>query len=245
MIELIEVKNIDEYYRKLNVGIETSKMWNTLQSKPEVGLAKSERGYQQVARIMGGNIARGLSLNADLAECLVMCQGAFFPAYGKEGKKVVMRYMRENDIEMSEADLARNFVEYDLSRTKNIVSVDFDNKLKELFDVDNEPKTKEVELARMCGKTIESIKKIEMNTNTNQADFVYSMIRDIQHDCISAGELVESDKLQELLKGVSDREVELCDNKRLEIYDRIKSLSRIFKSEKMSGIYEYIGASER
>ena len=66
MGNLIQVKNLDEYYAKLNIGVSMSKMWNTLQSKAEYSSNRSEKGYQQVAKTMAGNIARALGLNVDI-----------------------------------------------------------------------------------------------------------------------------------------------------------------------------------
>ena len=83
MVQLVNVKNNQEYYERLNVGITMSNMWNSLQTKSEVGLDKSEKGYQEMAKIMAGNIARGLHLNVDLSEVLTMCLCSFFPAYGE------------------------------------------------------------------------------------------------------------------------------------------------------------------
>ncbi|MDD8049441.1 MAG: hypothetical protein PHH04_07620 [Thomasclavelia sp.] len=245
MLKLIEVKDKEEYFRKLNVGISMSKMWNSLQTKSEVGLGKSEIGYQMVSKVMAGNIARGLGLNADLAECLAMCQGVFFPAYGKEGKKVVLQFMEENGMEMSEADLGRNFVIYDLHRTHNIISTDFDQKLHELFASNSMAKTPEVELARFCGKIIDEIKEIEMNTNVTQADYMYKTVKEIVNECIESGKLVQNENLIKSLKEITKIEYTLSDKQRDEIYNRIMSLSKIYKSEKMAGIYEFIGASER
>lgn len=245
MIDLVDVKDKDEYYHKLNVGISLSKMWNSLQAKSEIGLEKSEMGYQLVARVMAGNIARGLRADAELAECLAMCQGAFFPAYGKEGKKIVMQYMKDNGINMSEADLGRNFVEYDLHRTNNIISADFDQKLQELFASDKTPDTFEVAIARFCGKTIDSIKDIEMNSKEHQADFMYQTVREVVHNCIASGQLVESERLQEHVRGISKKEYTVSKGMRDEIYDRIESLSRLYRRETLVGIYEFIGAKEK
>lgn len=244
MIELMNIKDKEEYYRKLNVRISMSKMWNSLQAKSEMGLGKNEMGYQLVSKVMAGNIARGLGLHVDLAECLAMCHGSFFPAYGKSGKRIVLQYMKENRIEISEADLARNFVEYDLHRTGNIISIDFNQKLQELFTCDRAPETCEVALAKFCWKTIECIKEIEANSNIEQTDFLYTTVRSVVNDCIESGKLVEREGLQEHLLDIEEREFTLGENKRTEIFSRIKSLSKLFKSEKMAGIYEFIGASE-
>lgn len=244
MIELVDVKDKEEYYRKLNVGISMSKMWNSLQTKSEVGLGKSEKGYQLVSRVMAGNIARGLGLDAELAECLAMCRGAFFPSYGKAGMKIVLQYMKENGMEMSGADLGRCFVEYDLHRTRNIISIDFDQKLQELFAHDKTSKTYEVELAKFCWKIVGYIKEIEMNSKVVEADFMYKTVRSVVRDCIESGKLVERQGLQEYARGIPKREFTVSENQRDEIYHRITSLSRIYKTENMSGVYEFIGASE-
>ncbi len=242
MIELTDVKDKEEYYHKLNVGIAMSKMWNSLRAKSELGLEKSEMYYQLVSTVMAGNIARGLDLDADLAECLTMCQGSFFPIYGKAGKKIVMQYIEENGIEISEPNLAREFVEYDLNRTRNIISIDFDKNLQELFAVNDIATTAEVKLARFCGETIEYIKELEMNSTISQTDFVYITVRDIMRNCIKSGKLVGNESLQEHLNGITKKEYKLSDDKREEVYNRITSLSKLYKKGIMAGVYEFIGA---
>ena len=43
MIQLMNVKDNKKYYERLNIGITMSNMWNSLQTKSEVGLDKSEK----------------------------------------------------------------------------------------------------------------------------------------------------------------------------------------------------------
>lgn len=245
MIQLMNVKDNKKYYERLNIGITMSNMWNSLQTKSEVGLDKSEKGYQQIAKTMAGNIARGLKLDPNLAECLTMCYGSFFPAYGTEGKKVIMQFMRDKGIEMSESDLARNYIEYALYNSGNVITPEFDQYLQELFDYSKEPITPEVKLARLCGKTLDSIKKIEMCSNINQVDLLYALTKDVENNCINSGRLVNSRKLQELLKGVPEHSVELSDVKKKKIYEDVSILMEYADGEPIDGIYDYIGLNER
>lgn len=245
MIELINVNDNKKYYERLNINITMSRMWNTLQTKAETGLGRSEKGYQQIAKMMAGNIARGLGLNHDLAECLTMCYGSFFPSYGNEGKKAVMQFIQDNGMQISEADLARNFIEYNLYRSGSIITPEFDRYLQELFDNSKEPKTPEVKLARLCEKTISSIKKIEMNSQINQTDLFYNVIRDVEEHCINSRELVESPKLQEMLQVIPENTNMLNDEIKEKTYKRLSMFMEDEKDDKINAVYRYIGANER
>lgn len=245
MVPLMKVKDNKKYYEMLDIGITMSNMWNSLQTKSEVGLDKSEKGYQQIAKAMAGNIARGLNLDPNLAECLTMCYGSFFPAYGNEGKKVVMQFMKEKGIEMSEADLARNYVEYDLYSSRNVITPEFDKYLQELFDNSKEPITPEVQLARLAGQTIYSIKKIEMFSKINQVDLLYALTKDVENNCINSKRLVQSSKLQEMLKTIPERNIEVNDTIKKKIYEDLTAFMEFDYGEPINGIYEYIGANER
>ena len=217
----------------------------SLQTKSEVGLNKSEKGYQLIAKTMSGNIARGLNLDSNLAECLTMCYGSFFPAYGKEGKKVIMQFMRDKGIEISEADLARNYVEYDLYDSGNVITPEFDSYLQELFDDSRNPITPEVKLARLSEQTLSSIKRIEMNSKINKIDLLYAITKDVENNCINSGELVESPKLREMLQNVPERTIELNDDIKKKIYEELSTFIEFADGEPINGIYEYIGTTER
>ena len=245
MIKLMSVKDNKAYYERLNVGITMSNMWNSLQTKSELGLNKSEKGYQLIAKTMAGNIARGLNLDPNLAECLTMCYGSFFPAYGKEGKKVVMQFMRDKGIEMSESDLARNYVEYDLYDSGNVITPEFDKYLQELFDYSRKPITPEVQVARLSAETLSSIKRIEMNSKINKIDLLYAITKDVENNCINSGELVESLKLREMLQNVPERTIELSNDIKKKIYEELSTFIEFVDGEPINGIYEYIGTDER
>lgn len=245
MIKLMSVKDNKAYYERLNVGITMSNMWNSLQTKSELGLNKSEKGYQLIAKAMAGNIARGLNLDPNLAECLTMCYGSFFPAYGKEGKKVIMQFLRDKGIEMSESDLARNYVEYDLYDSGNVITPEFDKYLQELFDDSRKPITPEVQVARLSAKTLSSIKRIEMNSKINKIDLLYAITKDVENNCINSGELVESLKLREMLQNVPERTIELSNDIKKKIYEELSTFIEFVDGEPINGIYEYIGTDER
>ena len=245
MIQLMNVKDDKKYYERLNIGITMSNMWNSLQTKSEVGLDKSEKGYQQIAKTMSGNIARGLNLDSNLAECLTMCYGAFFPAYGNEGKKAIMQFMRNKGIEMSEADLARNYVEYDLYNSGNVITPEFDRFLQELFDDSKKAITPEVQLARLSGQTLSSIKRIEMCSKINQVDLLYALTKDVENYCIKTRKLVQSPKFQEMLQSVPVRDIEISNTTRNKIYKDLTTFMEFADGEPINGIYEYIGTDER
>ena len=77
MGNLIQVKNLDEYYAKLNIGVSMSKMWNTLQSKAEYSSNRSEKGYQQVAKTMAGNISSARAIRKTALACLLRLHRCF------------------------------------------------------------------------------------------------------------------------------------------------------------------------
>lgn len=244
MVELMNVKDLDRYYERLNIGISMSTMWSTLQTKSEYGSDKSEKGYQQVGRTMAGNIARGLQLNPDLAEVLTMCKGAFFPIKGKQGKKCIMQYMKEHNMQMSEADLARNFIEYDLEQSGNVITPEFDGLLRELFDETTPPRTPEVQIARICSESIEGIKRIENNSTLKPVDLLYSFSKDIENESIKAGKPTPSAKLQTMLQRVPPETDEISDEERRKIYEDLDTFVAYAEENKFDGIYSYIASDD-
>ncbi len=240
----MKVKDLDKYYEKLNIGISMSKMWNTLQSKAEYGSDKSEKGYQQVAKTMAGNIARGLGGNADLAEILTMCQGSYFPAYGEKGKAVIMQYLEEHGLPITESELARKYIEYDLAQSGNIITTEFDELLKELFDRGQATKTQEVQIARICEQTIADIKKIEQLSTMNQVDLLYRVSKDVEQCSIEAGVPKQSQKVKEMLKLLPETQIELGEKEKQKIYADLDSFMNFAGENKWEGIYEYIGTDE-
>ncbi len=244
MVTLRNVVDLDKYYERLNIGVTMSKMWNTLQTKAEYGSDRSEKGYQQVAKSMAGTIARGLDLNPNLAEILTMCRGSFFPAYGKEGMRVIKQYLKEHNINISEADLAREFVEYDLDQSGNTITPEFDGLLKELFDESVTPTTPEVQLARLCGETIDKVKLVERNSNINQVNLLYSVSKDVESASLSAGRPTPSAKLDELVRTVPKQQERISDVKTNNIYKDLDDFIEFSGKGKMDGVYEYIGTDE-
>lgn len=245
MIDLYNVKNLDNYYEKLNIGIGMSRMWNTLQTKSEYGSDRSERGYQLVAKSMAGSIARKLELNANIAEILTMCRGSFFPAKGQAGKKVVMQYLEDRNMNMSEFDLAREFVEYDLYESGNVITPEFDNLLKELFDTSLEAKTPEVQIARICGESIEGIKRIERNSTLNSVDLLYRFSKDIEDECVQSRRPTHSKKLQEMLEKLPpEEERQLTEDEKRKVYSKLDKFVKLSLGEPIEGVYKYIGTDD-
>ena len=56
MVDLIEIKDEESYYKNLKFGIEMSKMWDILREKTEYGSKQLEIGYQMVACSMARTI---------------------------------------------------------------------------------------------------------------------------------------------------------------------------------------------
>lgn len=246
MVQLMRVKDNKHYYERLVQGVELSMLWDSLQTKAEVWCGRSEKGYQNIAQIMAGNIARGLGLNANLAEILTMCRGTYFPAYGAYGKQVILQYMREHGLEMPEADLARNYIEFDLNQCGNIITPEFDQYLQELFDESKEPVTPEIKVARLCHKTLDIIKRQDAQSQ-KPGDF-FALTKDVENFCIQTGQIAESPKLQELLRTVPEYNISPDDPRLLKLKEKIcKSLSEFigFAEEPMDGIYDYFGFDEQ
>lgn len=241
MIEPMVVIDNEKYFENLKLRIELSNMWNSLQNKFEFGLNKSEKGYQELARIMAKNISRGLDLNVNLAEILTMCIGSFFPSYGNKGKKIILEYMNEKQIEMSESDLAINYIEYDLYSSGNIISIDFDKYLKELFD-DN-AYTDEVKVARFCNNIINLIKQMEIHS-TIKSDKLYEITQKIERECISKKSLEKNDGIKQLEETINKKDVEeipLVIKKK--IYKKLDAFIK-YNNNNLNGICEYIGLNE-
>lgn len=244
MVPLMKVKDLDSYYERLNVGVSMSKMWNTLQTKAEYKTEKSEKGYQQVAKTMAGNIARGIGANADLAEILTMCQGAYFPAYGQAGKKAIMEYLRANGLNISEADLARQFVEYDLDQSGNVITPEFDNLLQELFDENKSSTTPEVQIAYVCGDTVKDVKAIEQLADINEVDLLYNASKDAEKTSIAAGTPTPSPKIKEMVASIPLQERQISEDEKKVIFSKIDELIQFKGEEKLDGVFEYIGMRE-
>lgn len=248
MIKLTEVPNLEEYYKKLNVAVRISPIWNALQSKSEYGTRKSERGYQEIAKLMAAKIAIRLDKNVDLAEIMTMCKGAYFPACGEEGKKVVRQYLDEHGIDISDADLARNIIEYDLTRCNEIIAPEFDELLKELFDDSKPAKTPEIKIANLCNQTIKDIKIIAETSDIDSIELLYRIPKDVEECSINAGVPTQSRKLQELLKNAPPYErKKISEKDKSRIYDFINE----FVAEELSkgrtvldGVYRYIKVSQ-
>lgn len=244
MVSLKKVNNLNEYYKKLNIGVSLSRMWNTLQSKCEYGSDRSEKGYQQVAKTMAGNIARGLNLNVDLAEILTMCKGSYFPAYGEEGKKIILQYLNEHEFTITDADLARGYIEYDLNQSGNIISPEFDELLQELFNNDDEPTTPEVQVAHVCSQTIKDVKLIEKMSNINKVDLLYKISKDVEHSSIESKKPVQSLKVKEMLKSIPEQTQNMKEYNKRKIYADLDIFIELAGENIIEGIYEYIGTDE-
>lgn len=244
MVNLTNVSNLDEYYEKLNYAISMSNMWNTLETKSEYGASKSERGYQMIARSMAGKIANSLHLNQNLAQILTTCNGTFFPTYGQAGKKAVLQYLKDNNIQISESELAKEFIEMQLTREGNKITPEFDSMLTELFDYSSNPTTPEVQVARICAKTIDSVKRIEQLSSINQVDLLYNISKDTVESCGKSGKPVLSEKLQELLKLVPNVEPsELTEEQKAHLYRNIDVFHDYYKDDsKLKSACRFIAA---
>lgn len=249
MVTLTKVNNLKEYYQRLSIGVDLSSMWKSLKDKSEYGGKSNELGYQLIARSMAENIARKLGLNVDLAKILTMCRGAYFPAYGKQGRKVIMQYLSQNGLGISEAELAIEYVENDLVKSGNLITPEFDSMLKELFDDSKEPKVSEVKLARICGETIDYIKLIdqimESETPKERNDRIYQLARAEEKACVDSGKLVVSPEIKKLLdgtQGIPQKSMNKQDEKR--IITKLDSFIKYAGKDKIRGVCNYIGADD-
>lgn len=243
MINLVEINNNKNYYNILNKGISTSKIWDTLQTKTEYKSKKSEKGYQLVAKSMAGNIARGLQADTDLSEILTMCIGIYFPPKGEEGKKCILQYMENHGINISQMDLARKFVEYNLENNGNIISIELDNLLTELFNIEEEPHTLEVQIARVCSETINQIKQIEKHSGINIEQLLYNFSKDTEEASIRLQKPTKSPKLQEMLKSIHVPDVKMSNEEKEKIFEILDTFIQYYKGE-LEGICRYIGTDD-
>lgn len=244
MVSLMKVKDLNKYFERLKIGVSMSKMWNTLQSKSEYGSDRSEKGYQLVAMTMAGNIARKLNMNSDLAETLTMCKGAYFPAYGQEGKKVIMEYLQSHNINISESDLAREYIEYDLSQSGNVIAPEFDTMLREVFDENLESRIPEVELAKICNRTISDVKLIERASNINKTDLLYKVSKDVELCSVNSKKPMESEKLKKLISTTSLKQKPMTEKEKNKIFEDLDTFIKFAGENELEGVYEYIGTDE-
>lgn len=245
MVELRSVNDLNKYFERLNIAITMSPMWNALQSKTEYGSDKSEKGYQLVAKSMAANIARGLNLNVDLAEVLTMCKGVFFPVKGEQGKKCILQYMKQNNIQMTESDLAVAFVEYDLSQNGNIVTPELDALLKSVFNEQGETKVPEVQVARICNEVIEGVKRIERYSTIPQVDLLYGISKDVEHASIEQGKPTIGERTQRMFNATPrGDDTELPTEIREKIYSDLDTFIAFSNGNAINGICEYIGSDD-
>ncbi len=244
MIRLSKVKDLDKYFERLKIGISMSNMWSTLQTKSEFGSNKSEKGYQLVAMTMAGNIARKLNMNPNLAEVLTMCKGSFFPAYGNEGKKTILEYLKEHNIDIKEADLARQYIEYDLTQSGSVITPEFDEMLKALFEEGYKTTVPEVELAKVCSKTIEDIKSIDFASNINQTDLLYKVSKDVEERSVEAKKPTYSENLQKLLSLAQIERKGITEEKKKIIKENLAIFIENAGADILNGVYEYMGTDE-
>lgn len=251
MVDLIEIKDEESYYKNLKFGIEMSKMWDILREKTEYGSKQLEIGYQMVACSMARTIAKSLGMNYVLAEILTMCKGAYFPPFGKQGRKVIMEYLKQNNIDISESDLAREYIENELYKSSNIITPKFDELLKNLFeDLDNHniyenEDISEVNIARMCEEVINYIKIIEQNLKINSDNLLYKLSEHQENYCIETKKLEISPKIKKLLEAIPyTNEYEITVKDKNKIIEKIKHFIEFTKANdgsNIEGICDYIG----
>ena len=239
MIINVPEEKEEGYYAKLNVGIGFSKMWNSLQEKSDYGRGKSERGYQLVAKTMAGNIARAIGADANLAEALTMCKGSYFPSYGKAGKKVILHYLRDRQIQISEQEFARSFVEFDMQKSGLIISKKFHQMLGQLFGNETDVPI-EVQIARVCSKTMEDIKNVEDFSKIDKVNLIYKVSQDVEQESKKAGKPVESPKLSELVSTIDIPALVIGKREKESIYEKLDKFRNLNMDEPMKGVYEYM-----
>lgn len=239
-IRLIEGDELDKYYERLCTTLEYAQMWQSLQSKAEVGSDRSEKGYQVIAKSMSGRIARSLGYNGNKAEVISMCVGSYFPQYGMEGKRIIEKYISQKGLDIEPSTLAIDCIEHSIS-VDDAVAVDLDEALKAYFANDNT--IPEVEIVRISQNTIDAVKKIESLSNVNGGDLLYKVSEDIIEQSREKGRPTPSDKLNEMLKSLPEQErTKLTDE---DIRQMVKVLNQYVNDFGREGVYEYINSDGR
>ena len=157
-MEKYNVVDFKQYLEGLNDLFDVTNMWRKLQNKAELGLDKSEKGYQTIAAINAEMTAEKLNLNPKLASLFTKILGCYFPACGSEGKKCLLEYANSHGLNISEVDLAVNMIEYDLDLSNVLVANGLSDVLRELFDENKVSQIPEIELAKLYHEITEVLK---------------------------------------------------------------------------------------
>ena len=172
MADLSKIESKKEYYKALREGLTFASMWSNLQRKSDYGSRAAELGYQEIARMMAGEIAEKLGGDPNLAEVLLICQASFYPPFGNVGLSPILQYLSELEMGMTEEQLAVAFIEDESVWNELYLSPEMRNMINDLFDRSREPERLEIRIARLCGEIMEDIKRIRRACEKTPANFL-------------------------------------------------------------------------
>ena len=104
--------------------------------------------------------------------------------------------------------------------------------------------TPEVQIAQICGDTIEDVKLIEEASQINQVDLLYRVSKDVEQSSIEAGVPMQSQKIKEMVKSIPESNKRMGEAEEHQIYADLDTFIKFAGEDKLEGVYEYIGTDE-
>lgn len=184
-------------YRELEKELKNSLAWRFLQEKYEYGLPFAERGFQTVVVDNVKRIAeRVLDLDPCLAACLAMYKGMFFCGYGKAGFNAVKEFMANHNIQISDSELFKKFIEYNdkesFMDTEEFMTDDFCKMVESVFSEDAlKSDVEEVKLAYICHEMMDKVKPAMKISHQYWSDLEYKCADLLKSECEKHNKVVD------------------------------------------------------
>ena len=138
--------------------------WNSLKYKYENKIQTSEFYFYQTLVDETSSLALALKLDYKLCEALSYVHGFAFCDYGKAGWKVIEKYLKDNEIDVSINQIKTDIVKRKIKSVRKQPSDDFISYVEEKFS--STVKTQEVMLVNECYrilKTLQPLKNADLN----------------------------------------------------------------------------------
>ena len=240
MIKKYNVNDFGAYITGLNEAFDETIMWNELQNKSEFGSNNSEWGYQNLAAIKARMIAEKLNLNADLAELLTKCLGSYFPKYGKQGKELVMEYLKSKGIQISETELAASFVEFNISESSLKVDYQFSDILRNLFDESSANDSNEIQVAKSCHSYMEALKGVDFISRDKFIELDHTLMEKWLFECEKEGKFVNLPEIADVQTVSEKQKPKMNAKQKKEYLEEMKEFSSGLNGEPMESVYWFM-----
>lgn len=230
-------KELQEYYEELNTLISFMPIYKSLQSKFDYGNHISEMPYQLSARTLAGRLARVLNAYEDKAEVLTCLSSCYFPVYGEAGKKVLHQYLEDKGILISDEDLARTIIEYQIDECHIQITKELDNELKDVFaKVPAKNISLEAEIARFVQDIIKKVKMIERFSQMNEDKFIYHINLEIIEATKQNERLTSSPRLEKLYQNTIIKDIPLPQEIKAQM---IQSIDHLNENNPITSVCKY------